>query len=235
MVIFSNKPISVPERYLKRFIQASRNGYHGMGWGVVWFDDNGRIHAKRSTKKIWKSDWKGIGQIQSRCIMIHARQANPFGVCMENTHPIVIDGKNFMIHNGIIALDSFPELLDPILNKISKKSNLDTRRYLVTYLDALKRIGDSYKAFKEILPKMKISISANTFILNRNELQVVKCRTDSVIGGSCELYIEKKEDLFYCVSAVPFNSNYKKIPNKTYINYDFREKKINLRSLIEKN
>ncbi|MHA1340847.1 MAG: class II glutamine amidotransferase [Promethearchaeota archaeon] len=264
MAFFGKEPIKIPEKYLKIFIRNchfgnfSRGdylGHHGMGFGILYFDENERVHVKRSINKIWKADPKYFLDIESKCIIIHARKCLPRDKKKEDVHPITIDKKTFMFHNGTIKKSSFSKLNDKFYDQISKHTSMDTRKYLATYLDSLKfeiennshsissndisfpiisqnpqnnLIEKSYNAIKKTLSNLQLISAANSFIINKNFLCIIEYKRDFVFLRNLNytLNIGKISNNAYCVSVIPFTRKFKPIPNKSAIFYDFTSNKI---------
>ncbi len=241
MCFFSPNEISIPMDYLKSFVRASHwgkyklqdfIGQHRMGWGVSWFDKNGAIKTQRSIDPIWRSNWKNLTKIKSRCIVLHARRCAPSATNNRDVHPIVIDNKNYMFHNGVIKKDSFPQLDNPELNEILKSTSMDTRRYLATFLDELEKNEDFVETFRRTLPKITVSPSANAFLLNSTDIYIVKYKIEKLHKKAVyQLNIKNFDKGGYCVSVIPFDKSFKGIPNKSCIKYNFRSNKIEFNKL----
>ncbi|MBD3351803.1 MAG: hypothetical protein GF364_09990 [Candidatus Lokiarchaeota archaeon] len=242
MAFFGKNMNSIPSEYLTKFVQMCHygnwkrgdfTGHHAMGFGVAWLDQDTRIHVKRSIMPIWKTKWEDLLKIRSRCIVLHARKCPPQSIKFQDVHPITIDKKTFMFHNGTIDKKSFPNLRDPYLNKISKTTSMDTRKYLATYLDLMNQpsfAGNIPKIFSNLNKDITLKSSANSFILNRNKLLIVELMRQHSVFKTLKyiLNIKKMDTKNYCISVAPFDDDFMPIPNKTTLEYDFDSEKLKI-------
>jgi predicted glutamine amidotransferase len=243
MCIFGPSSQSIPESYLKEFIHnchwgnRSRQdwfGHHGKGWGIAWLDQNGAYKTKRFTSPIWYYQWKKLLMIRSRFIAIHARFAFKFE--KENIQPIQISHKNqefIIFHNGMFHTESIPVPQNSKLREISSINNMDTRKFLAAVIDKYKNISVS-SATKIILDSSQMFNSANSFILSKDQLDLISYHKPISPIKEIHTYhlnYKKLENRNICVSVLPFEKDFKIIPNKISISYNFSNDKIKIQKL----
>lgn len=75
------------------------------GGGFAYIDDEGRIIIEKSME--FESFWRAFERARSsnpkRDWIIHMRIATHGSVCLDNTHPFVVDEHTVMAHNGMIG------------------------------------------------------------------------------------------------------------------------------------
>ncbi len=182
MAIFGPKETTIPREYLKCFVKNARwgnwrvqdfLGHHRLGWGLAWVDPKTeKLRVKRSLQPIWNSAWEQISGVSSRMIVLHARNGMPWKRDFHDVHPITLDSRHFLTHNGIIGLESFPEpslaLMEPF-----QETGLDSRRYLISLVEQIQKGLSPTEAFQAVLPDLKLKPSANAFLFTSQDLYMV--------------------------------------------------------------
>ena len=224
----SLSPFNISQDLLNRFIKScywtyfkkyNILGHHGSGWGFAYIPENSKkLVIKRDSAPIYRADWNSLSKIKTRFLLVHARKSIPWNKAMESLHPINIGEKYLIAHNGTIDKDSFPELSDPKLKKICNNTNHDTRKYLSLLMDELKQNNNLKEVVQSTLNQIKTKSSANAFLFNLNECNVIKHQSNKLQGRHTTLflYIENKSIL---ISTTPLDSHKKakEIPNNTLI------------------
>lgn len=243
--LFGESGRSIPRSFLEKFIktchwgkwrQGDFIGHHGMGWGVLWLDKSDRIRTFRSLLPIWRSNWRALLKLNSRCIVVHARFCPPWAISSSDVHPITENKRLYMFHNGIIATDSIPPPEHGRLKKKFNNTGMDTRRYLLSLQGELESAGGDLgfqsmkKALDAILPNFNLKPSANAFIVTPKGLGIVEYMKQYPIfkRQTYVLNMSKISTSAYCVSVIPFDDTFVRIPNHAAVYYDFQKNSLNL-------
>lgn len=245
MCLFSDQSFQIPFEYLQSFVKNCRFGNwnfqdfmapHRAGWGFAWRDlthskSNSKNHSctpflriKRGLRPIWENKWEDLCKIKSDMFVIHARWALPWDVKFSNVHPITIDGRTFLVHNGIISNNSFPPLKEPKYQQIFQNTKLDSRKYLLSLLDAQKKHENVSDAISSVVKYFCNDLSANGFLFNSQNVWIIDWHNSPIIQRyTYDLAINKHNGIF-CVASMPLTKYFKHIPNKTLLHYDFSQK-----------
>jgi len=233
----SIEPFNVNYKILKKFIASCHwqylrkynlFGHHGLGWGFAFIPENNdnKLIIKRDITAIYKADWKNLTKIKTRFLLVHARKTSPLNRNFINIHPINIGEKYLIAHNGIIKNSSFPKLEKPHLEDIKNSSDLDTRKYLCTIIDKLNDDLNLKKALEITFKKISIKSSANAFLFNSEECNVITYHNTSFDGRHHTLFLTKEQDtLFVCTT--PIKNHAKEIPNRSLIQVNLQNLKVN--------
>ena len=227
----AKQPFNISIDFLKKFVsschwQYMRNynlfGHHNLGWGFAFMpQDEERLIIKRDITPIYQANWKGLNQIKTRFLLVHARKAYPWNKSFKNLHPINI-GENFQIvHNGVIKTESFVKLTDERLEKIRKETTLDTRRYLCYIIDKLKNGTNLKNSLEEIFRTIEIGAGANAFLFNTKECNVITHHNDNFNGRHHTLFIKKSMNSIN-VGTTPILDGALEIPNNSLIQIDLK-------------
>ena len=221
----STEPFFIDPNLLKKFVKTCHwqylrkynlFGHHNLGWGFAYLTENRKLIVKRDIAPIYKADWTGLSKIKTRFLLVHARKAYPWKKDFKNIHPINIQEKYLITHNGVIKTDSFQPLSDTNLEKIRLSDTLDTRRYLCAIADKIK-IGNPLKnTLEEIFKEIQIAAGANAFLFNSNECNVISNHNSNFNGRHHTLFM-KISDNKVLVSTTPLLKNMKEIANKSLI------------------
>jgi len=224
----STEPFSISPLFLKKFVASCQYhyfrkynmiGHHSQGWGHAYLSKNDKqLIIKRDITPIYQADWKNISKIKTRFLLVHARKSLPKKKALEDVHPINIQEKYLMVHNGTINRESFPQTLeDPRLEEISNNTEMDTRKYLCLLMDELKNAdSDLKRAVESTFMKIQSSGTANAFLFNLNECAIIKRQHDSLLGRHSTLFLTREKNSVL-VSTTPISRNLKEIPNKSLI------------------
>jgi predicted glutamine amidotransferase len=231
----SREPFNIDLNVLKKFISSCHwkylrkynlLGHHHLGWGFAYIpeNDDNKLIIKRDITPIYHADWRNLTKIKTKFIVVHARKAYPWLKNFMDIHPININEKYIITHNGTITNFSVPRIKDPKLEIIFKKTNLDTRKYLCCIINNLKNGLDLKKSLEFILKNIEIGLGANAFLFNSNECNIIKYQNEKFTGRHRTLFINK-ENHSILVSTSPLKPKMKEIPNYSLI-------QINLSNLI---
>ncbi|MFX1289220.1 MAG: hypothetical protein ACFFFY_11760 [Promethearchaeota archaeon] len=212
-------------RYLRRY---DLLGHHGLGWGFAYLSENHKnLVIKRDINPIYRADWKSLTEIKTRFLLVHARKTLPWKKNLGNIHPININEKYLITHNGIIKKFPNKQLKNPNLNKIYNETDLDTRKYLCAIISELQE-GKSLKfGLESIFKEIEIGAGANAFLFNSEKCNIITNHKNNFNGRHHTLFISKnQEDLF--VSTTPLTENAREIPNHTLIQIDLNNLNLNL-------
>ncbi len=234
LVRITKTPRNVSFALLKRFVVNCRwgdrmvqdyLGHHNLGWGVAWLDAEDRIHAKRSLDPIWNSDWEALTKLKTKCFVMHARFALPWQKKMADVHPITIEGRKFLCHNGLVPLDAFPPLGHDKWKEIAENNTMDTRRYLLSILDSEARNPQILlrENLVSVLSEITTGLSANIILLAKKRVYIAQHHHTNLFKKyNFDLRYHKTSDGVLISSAPLFTPN-RRIPNHTLITYDFRK------------
>jgi len=225
----AKQPFTISIDFLKKFVSSCHwqylrkynlFGHHNLGWGFAFISqDEERLIIKRDITPIYQANWKGLNQIKTRFLLVHARKAYPWNKNFKNIHPINI-GENYQIvHNGVIKSDSFLQLNDARLEKIRNETTLDTRRYLCSIIDKLIKGLDLKKSLEEIYITIEIGAGANAFLFNTKECNVITHHNNNFNGRHHTLFIKKSMDNIN-VCTTPIINDALEIPNNSLIQID---------------
>ena len=225
----AKQPFNINLHFLKKFVSTCHRqylrkynlfGHHNLGWGFAYISqDDGRLIIKRDITPIYQADWKGLSQIKTRFLLVHARKAHPWNKSFKNLHPINI-GENYQIvHNGVIKSESFGKLNDANLEKIRKDTMLDTRRYLCYITDKLKNGINLKNSLEEIFRTIEIGAGANAFLFNAKECNIITHHNDNFNGRHHTLFIKKSMECIN-VCTTPILNSAVEISNNSLIQID---------------
>ncbi|MHA1146964.1 MAG: class II glutamine amidotransferase [Promethearchaeota archaeon] len=227
----SNKSFVIDYNILKQFVKSCHwsyfkkyniLGHHNLGWGFAYLlEDKDNLKIKRDLSPIYHGDWKGLTKIKTRFLVVHARKAYPWQKNKNSIHPININEKYVITHNGVIKKDSFPTLYNSKLQKISNNTTMDTRRYLCYLIDRLKKEGSIEESVKKVLQTIRIGEGANAFLFNSSKCNIISYHSNTFIGRHTTLFLKKRNDSIFC-STTPIIKNSKEIPNNTLIQIDLK-------------
>jgi len=221
----STEPFFIDTRLLKKFVKSCHwqylhkynlFGHHNLGWGFAYLDENQNLKIKRDITPIYKADWKGLSNIKTHFLLVHARKAYPWKKDFRNIHPINLQDKYLITHNGVIKTDSFPPLKDTNLEEIRILDTLDTRRYLCSILDKIKQEIPLKNALEEIFKNIQIGAGANAFLFNSNECNVISYHNSNFNGRHHTLFMKNAGNNIL-VSTTPLLKKMKEIANKSLI------------------
>jgi predicted glutamine amidotransferase len=210
---------------------------HQAGWGFAFRDlpssneqsSKGsnilHLRIKRGLRPIWESKWEDLTSITSDLFVIHARWALPWGVKFVNIHPITIDKSTYLVHNGIISSRSFPSINNPSYRQIFQATALDSRKYLLSLLDANKHSNSMTDAISNVVNYFRNDLSANSFVFDKQNLWIMNYHNSPLIQRfTYDLAIQKKNGI-YCVASIPLTPDFKYFPNHSLLHYDFTRKR----------
>lgn len=227
---FHDAPISLDRDLLAQFVKNCHwgnwrvqdwLGHHGMGWGVAWMDPAGTIRTWRSLNPIWRDPWWALPRLKSRLIVVHARFALPWKVRRDDVHPITLDDRHFLAHNGTIKLASFAPLETPALERARRETTLDTRRYLAAVLDGMATGAAPLDAIAGVLRQVRPVPSANAFFFSRAQFTAVEYQTAPLFQRYTYVLAVKRLHPGTCVSSIPFDETFSRLPNGTALQFDF--------------
>ncbi len=223
---YSLQPRTISMEILRSFIKSCHWGYfnnydlighHGAGWGVSYItNDSQQLVIKRSLQPIYKFNWQDLLTLKTRFLIIHARKSIFGERRLQNVHPINVEGKYCLVHNGTIKMSSFPDLNDAKLHKIQKNTDLDTKRYLCTILDNFRSQKTLEKAIEATLKEIEVSSAANGFLFNLNECHIIKYQNSTFNGRHTTLFIDKFPNRLL-ISTTPLTSTALEIPNQSLL------------------
>ena len=237
----STEPFNIDYNFLKRFVKSCHwqylrkyniFGHHGLGWGFAYIPEktNRKLIVKRDITPIYYSDWKNLVNINTKFLLVHARKAYPWNKCFADVHPINIDEKYLIVHNGVIKNESFPKLLNPKLEDINNKTDLDTRKYLCYISDQLKSGLDLKESLEKVLENIEIAAGANAFLFNSKECNIITYHNTNFNGRHHTLFISKILDRI-TVSTTPILNSAKEIPNTSLIQINLKNLNLNITKL----
>ena len=237
------KPFNIDLNVLKKFISSCHwkyfrkynlLGHHHLGWGFAYIpedpEDSKTLVIKRDITPIYHADWKNIAKIKTRFLLIHARKAYPWLKNSENIHPININEKYLLTHNGTITNFSISNLANTKLNAIFKETNLDTRKYLCYIMDNLKQGIDLKESLENVIKHIEIDLGANAFLFNSKECNIIKYQNENFSGRHRTLFISR-DNGSVLASTSPLKPKMKEIPNNSLIHIKLSNLKINLTKL----
>ena len=238
---YSTEEFNIPPNLLKRFVASCHwayfrkydlFGHHNCGWGFAYIPENSKkLIIKRDFNPIYRADWKSLSKLKSKFFLVHVRKTVlPWEKSIEDIHPININEKYVMTHNGIIKKDSFPDLKDSKLQSIIKKTDMDTRKYLCLIIDELKQKLNIKKAIQSALKQIEVKTTANAFLFNSHECIIIKYQNNTFHGRHTTLFLTKEKNKIL-VSTTPLSSKAKEIPNKSLIQIDLSNIKIKFSKL----
>ena len=225
----SLEPRSVEHHLLKKFVSTCRwqylrrynlFGHHGFGWGFAYIPENrnSTLVIKRDITPIYKANWKALTNIKTRFLLVHARKTLPWKKKEpEKVHPINIQEKFSICHNGIIKNHSFPHLIDPRLESIKNSSDLDTQKYLCFIIDELKKGKSLKEALESVFRVIEIGAGANAFLFNESECNVINYHNTNFNGRNHTLFISNDDGRVF-VATTPLLSNAREIENHSLVN-----------------
>lgn len=206
-------------------------GHHNLGFGFAYIPEGtNSLIIKRDITPIYKADWKGLLNVKTRFLLVHARKAKPWKKSKEDIHPINIGEKFLITHNGTIYNDSIPRLEDVNLESIKNLTGLDTRKYLCYIIDMLKRKGTLKATLEEVFKNVEIGIAANAFLFNAKECNVINYHAKKFNGRHRTLFIKKERDKIL-VGTTPLKSQSYEIENKTLIRINLKNLSMNFQKL----
>jgi len=236
----SLEPFNIDFNILKSFIKSCHwryfkkydiVGHHGLGWGFAYIPENGKkLVIKRDITPIYHADWKNLTKIKTRFLLVHARKSYPWKKSMNDIHPININENYVITHNGTIKNSSFPKVIDPKLDNIMNKTNLDTRKYLCCIIDNLKQGFDLKNALESVLSKLELELGANAFLFNFKECNIIKNQNEKFTGRHRTLFLSKNKNQIL-VSTTPLKSNAKEIANNSLIQINLANLKMKMINL----
>ena len=212
-------------RYLRKY---DLLGHHGLGWGFAYISENdNKLVIKRDITPIYHADWKNLAKIKTRFLLVHARKTLPWKKNLRNVHPINIEEKYLITHNGIIK--SFPskKFKNPKLDKIYNETDLDTRKYLCSIINELKEGNNLKSGLENIFKGIEIGAGANAFIFNSHFCNVITNHKNNFNGRHHTLFLSKNHNDIL-VSTTQFTENAKEIPNYSLIQIDLNDLNLNM-------
>ncbi len=225
-LLCSKKNFNIETKILKKFISSCHwryfrkyniIGHHNLGWGFAYIPENSKkLVIKRDIIPIYRADWKKLTKIKTRFLLVHVRKSYPWKKNVRDIHPININHKYVITHNGIIKNPSFPKLNDSGLEKIKETTELDTRKYLCYILDKIKEGFDLKEALESVFKQIELGIAANAFLFNAKECNIIKRASKKFTGRHRTLFIANHGSSII-VSTTPLSSNAKEIPNNSLI------------------
>ncbi|MFX1267625.1 MAG: class II glutamine amidotransferase [Promethearchaeota archaeon] len=237
----STEPFNIQNNFLEKFVKTCHwqylrkynlYGHHGLGWGFAYIPENtnSKLIIKRDITPIYHSDWKNLVKIKTRFLLVHARRAYPWNKCFNDVHPINIDEKYLIVHNGVIKNKSFPKLINPKLEDIKNNTRLDTRKYLCYIIDQLNMEHDLKSSLEKVFKKIEIAAGANAFLFNSKECNIITYHNTNFNGRHHTLFISKNLDRV-TVSTTPILSGAKEIPNNSLIQINLKKLNMNITKL----
>ena len=222
----SLEPFNINNTFLKQFLATCHwryfrkydiLGHHGLGWGVAYLsEDNNELVIKRDINPIYHADWKSLTKIKTRFLLIHARKTLPWKRKIENVHPISINEKYLITHNGIIKNFPKKKLKNPKLDGIYKKTDLDTRKYLTSIIDQIQDGKDLKSSLEQTFKEIEIGAGANAFLFNSQMCNIITNHKSNFNGRHHTLFINRNNDEII-VSTTPLIKSAKEIPNYSLI------------------
>jgi len=215
-------------RYFRRY---DIFGHHSLGWGFAYLSENNKeLVIKRDINPIYHADWETLTQIKTRFLLVHARKTLPWKRKFENVHPINIDEKYLITHNGIIK--NFPEkkLNNPKLNRIYKETDLDTRKYLCSIIDQIQESKDLKSGLELVFKDIEIGAGANAFLFNSQVCNVITNHKTNFNGRHHTLFISRNNNEII-VSTTPLTTSAKEIPNYSLIQINLANLDMNFMKL----
>ena len=212
-------------RYLRKY---DLLGHHGLGWGFAYIPENdNKLVIKRDISPIYHADWKNLTKIKTQFLLVHARKTLPWKKNFGNVHPINIEEKYLITHNGIIK--SFPSknLKNPKLDKIYNETDLDTRKYLCSIINELQEGNNLKSGLENIFKGIEIGAGANAFLFNSHFCNVITNHKNNFNGRHHTLFLSKNHNDIL-VSTTPFAENAKEIPNHSLIQIDLNDLNLNM-------
>ena len=234
------EPFNIDLNVLKKFISSCHwkycrkynlLGHHHLGWGFAYIPENSKtLVIKRDITPIYHADWKNLTKIKTRFLLVHARKAYPWLKNSENIHPININEKYLLTHNGTITNFFRSKMANPKLDTIFKETNLDTRKYLCYIMDNLKQGLTLKESLENVLKNIEIGLGANAFLFNSKECNIIKYQNEKFSGRHRTLFITRENDSVL-VSTSPLKPKMKEIPNYSLIHIKLSNLEINTNKL----
>jgi predicted glutamine amidotransferase len=235
----STEPFNFEINILKKFVKSCHwqylhkynlFGHHNLGWGFAYLNENLKLVIKRDITPIYKADWEALSKMNTRFLLVHARKAHPWKKDFNDIHPINIQQKYMIAHNGVIKTNSFPPLRDPRLENIRASTSLDTRRYLCAILDKVNNGISLKNTLEEIFRTVEIAAGANAFLFNSNECNIITHHNTNFNGRHHTLFINNiAENILVCTT--PLLESMKEIANDTLIKINLSDLSTNLMKL----
>jgi predicted glutamine amidotransferase len=215
-------------RYLRKY---DLLGHHGLGWGFAYLSENNKeLVIKRDINPIYHADWESLTKIKTRFLLVHARKTLPWKRKFENVHPIDIGEKFLITHNGVIK--NFPDknLTNHKLNRIYKDTDLDTRKYLCSIIDQIKKHKDLQGGLEKVFKEIEIGAGANAFLFNSQMCNVITNHNTNFNGRHHTLFLSRDNNEVI-VSTTPLTNNAKEIPNYSLIQINLSNLEMNFTKL----
>jgi len=219
-------PFNIDLNVLKKFISSCHwkyfrkynlLGHHHLGWGFAYIPEHSKnIVIKRDMTPIYHADWENLTKIKTKFLLVHARKAYPWLKNAINIHPIDINEKYLITHNGTIKNFYSPKIKDSKLQHIFNETNLDTRKYLCCIIDQLNQDDSLNKALEQVLNNVELGLGANAFLFNSRECNIIKYQNETFTGRHRTLFI-KKDNNSILASTTPLKPKMKEIPNYSLI------------------
>ncbi len=185
---------------------------------------------KRDITPIYHADWKSLSKIKTRFLLVHARKAYPWLKNSENIHPINVNERYLLTHNGTITNFSISKMANPKLDTIFKETNLDTRKYLCYVMDNLKQGLKLKDTLEKVLNNIEIGLGANAFLFNSKECNIIKYQNEKFSGRHRTLFITR-DNSSVLASTSPLKPKMKEIPNYSLIQIKLSDLKTKLTKL----
>jgi predicted glutamine amidotransferase len=233
----SLEPFYLDYKILKKFIKTchwhylrkySILGHHGLGWGFAYLSENdNKLVIKRDITPIYHADWKNLTKIKTRFLLIHARKTLPWKKNLKNVHPINIQEKYLITHNGIIKKFPSQKLRNPNLDKIYNETDLDTRKYLCLIIKELQEGKNLKSSLESVFKSIEIGAGANAFLFNSQNCNIITNHKINFNGRHHTLFLSKTQDGIL-VSTTPLTENTKEIPNYSLIQINLNNLNLNM-------
>ena len=206
--------------------------YHLDGYGFIFYI-NGKISLYKSSL-MYKND-NNFSFIknkieESNLLVGHIRATKTEfndNICYNNTHPFWYKD-NYWCHNGSIYPFNKKELITFIDDKYKKsiKGNTDSEILFYIFLtikDKLNNTKESCIEFFKLIKSFNSVISANIIYLNNNELYISRFINNDESPPS--LYFDSVN---YIISSEPITNNYSIIEDNSFIQYNIKDKNIEI-------
>jgi len=233
----SLEPFYLDYKILKKFIKTCHwhylrkydiLGHHGLGWGFSYLSESdNKLVIKRDITPIYHADWKNLTKIRTRFLLVHARKTLPWKKSLENVHPINIQEKYLITHNGVIKNFPKKKLKNPQLDKIYNDTDLDTRKYLCSIINELQKGNTLKNGLENIFKSIEIGAGANAFLFNSQNCNIITNHKTNFNGRHHTLFLSKTQDGIL-VSTTPLTENAKEIPNYSLIQTNLNNLNLNM-------
>jgi predicted glutamine amidotransferase len=209
---------------------------HKDGWGAAVCSGKEIAAVRGIETAIDSPDFQDfIKDKQAQHGLIHLRWATgQYAVCMENTHPFLVNNIAF-IHNGGFenAEALVPLIAEDLIEK--RQGTVDSELYFL-YLLTLLRTMTLVDAYSKLIPKMEADhayTSLNAMILTNEKLHVISAysrdrRPAGVESDYYELSYQELADNFSAWSSGVRDNPGKVLPNNHVLTLDLKSRSIEI-------